>query len=94
MNIFSSLRVYAGKWEIKDSRNFTQDEINAVSQAVVVSSTYGSSVQFTMKSGGLTFIPLDQNSSLGVGELVDLSTAKLVTLSKSGEPDIFRVATE
>ena len=54
MNIFSNLRVYAGKWEVKSERSFTQDEINAVSFAVVVDSTYGSSVQFTMKNGGLT----------------------------------------
>ena len=92
MNIFSALRLYAGKWEVKSERNFSQDEINAVSHAVVVDSTYGSSVQFTMKNGGLTFIPLSQDSSLGIGEEVDLTKAKILTLSKSGEPDIFRVS--
>lgn len=92
MNIFSALRVYAGKWEIKSSRDFTADEINAVSHAVVVDSTYGASVQFTMKSGGLTFIPLSQDASLGIGEEVDLTKAKILTLSKSGEADIFRVS--
>ena len=91
MNIFSSLRIYAGKWEVKSERNFSQDEINAVSHAVVVS-TYGSSVQFTMKNGGLTFIPLSQDSSLGIGEEVDLTKAKILTLGKSGESDIFRVS--
>lgn len=93
MNIFSSLQVYAGKWSVKEERPFTPEEIAAVVQAVVVPSQYGNSVQFTMKSGGLTFIPLDQNSPLGTGELVDLTKAKLVTLSKSGEADIFRVST-
>ena len=92
MNIFSSLRVYAGKWEVKESRDFTPEEISAVIQAVVVPSQYGNSVQFTMAGGGLTFIPLDQNSTLGVGEVVDLTKAKLTTLSKSGENDIFRVS--
>ena len=91
MNIFNSLQVYAGKWSVKSSRDFTQEEINAVSQAVVVSSQYGNSVQFTMKSGGLTFIPLDQNCELGTGEVVDLSKCKLLTLEKSGESDIYRV---
>ena len=80
MNIFNSLRIYAGKWEVKSERNFSQDEINAVSHAVVVDSTYGSSVQFTMKNGGLTFIPLSQDSSLGIGEEVDLTKAKILTL--------------
>ena len=91
MNIFSSLRVYAGKWEVKSVRGFTEEEIEAVVQAVVVPSQYGNSVQFTMAGGGLTFIPLDQNSTLGSGEIVDLTKAKLTTLEKSGEADIYRV---
>ena len=45
-----------------------------------------------MVGGGLTFIPLDQNSTLGVGEVVDLTKAKLLTLGKSGENDIYRVS--
>ena len=91
MNIFSNLRVYAGKWSVKDVRNFTSEEIAQVVQAVVVASQYGNSVQFTMKSGGLTFIPLDQNSAKAVGEVIDLTKAKLTTLEKSGEADIYRV---
>lgn len=86
------MRVYAGKWEVKESRSFSEEEIKAVVQAVVVPSQYGNSVQFTMVGGGLTFIPLDQNSNLGSGELVDLTKAKLVTLCKSGENDIYRVS--
>ncbi len=92
MNIFNSLKVYAGKWEVKSTRDFTEEEIKAVVQAVVVPSQYGNSVQFTMAGDGLTFIPLDQNSTLGVGEVVDLNKAKLVTLCKSGENDICRVS--
>lgn len=91
MNIFNSLRIYAGKWTVKETRDFTDEEKAAISQAVVVPSKFGSSVQFTMTAGGITFIPLDQNSQLGTGELVDLNKAKLVTLSKSGKADIYRV---
>lgn len=91
MNIFSNLRVYAGKWSVKEVRDFTPGEIDQVIQAVVVPSQYGNSVQFTMKGGGLTYIPLDQNSNTGVGEVIDLSKAKLTTLCKSGEADIYRV---
>lgn len=91
MNIFSNLRVYAGKWSVKETRNFTAEEISQVSQAVVVPSQYGNSVQFTMKSDGLTYIPLDQNSDCAVGEVIDLTRAKLTTLGKSGEADIYRI---
>ena len=91
MNIFSSLRIYAGKWAVKASRGFNPEELEAISSATVVPSQYGSSVCFMMVGGGKTFIPLDQNSALGTGELVDLSKAELLTLTKEGEADIYRV---
>lgn len=90
-NIFSSLRVYAGKWNLKSSRAFSPEEIAAVSSAVVVASQYGNSVCFTMVGDGQTFIPLSNSSSKGVGESIDLASAKLLTLGKDGEADIFRV---
>ena len=90
-NIFSSLRVYAGKWNLKSSRAFSPEEVAAVASAVVVASQYGNSVCFSMVNGGQTFIPLSQNSAKAVGESIDLTTAKLLTLEKSGEADIFRV---
>ena len=90
-NIFSSLRVYAGKWNLKSSRAFSPEEVAAVASAVVVASQYGNSVCFTMVGGGQTFIPLSNSSSKTVGESIDLATARLLTLEKSGEADIFRV---
>jgi hypothetical protein len=91
MNIFSSLRVYAGKWAVKASRKFSEEEINAVDHASVVDSQYGSSVCFFMKGGGQTFIPLSTNSSLSVGDDVDLSKASLLTLERPGDADIYRI---
>jgi hypothetical protein len=92
MNIFSNLQVYAGKWAEKSRRNFSQEEINAVDNTVVVSSNYGLSVCFFMKSGGQTFIPLSNDATVGLGESVDLQKASLITLSKQGESDIIRVS--
>ena len=91
MNIFSSLRLYAGKWAVTASRVFNQEELAAINSATVVPSQYGNSVCFMMVSGGKTFIALDQSSTLGVGETVDLSKAELLTLAKEGEADIYRV---
>ena len=91
MNIFSALRIYAGKWNEKSSREFSSEEIGAVEKATVVDSQYGQSVCFLMKSGGQTYIPLDQNSSKATGDEVDLNAASLVTLEKQGEADIYRV---
>lgn len=92
MNIFASLQVYAGKWSVKSTRAFDAEEINAVKQAVVVPSQYGNSVMFTMVAGGQTYIPLAQDASVAVGEVIDLSKAQLLTLSKDGESDIVRVS--
>ena len=91
MNIFSNLRVYAGKWALKASRVFNQEELAAISSATVIPSNYGNSVCFMMVNGGKTFLPLDKSSALGVGENVDLNKAELLTLSKEGEADIYRV---
>ena len=91
MNIFAALRIYAGKWSEKNVRNFSDEEVAAVEVAKVVESQYGFSVCFMMKAGGQTYVPLDQNSSLGVGDSVDLTKAQLVTLQKQGEEDIYRV---
>ena len=91
MNIFSALRVYAGKWSEKAARDFSADEIAAVEQAKVVESNYGLSVCFFMKAGGQTYIPLDMNSSKGIDDIIDLTKAQLVTLQRPGEQDIYRV---
>lgn len=91
MNIFDKLRIYAGSWSVKSSRQFTADEVSAVKSAVVVDSQYGKSVCFFLNSGGQTYLPLSTNSTLEPGEMVDVSTAKIITLSKQGEADIERV---
>lgn len=91
MNIFSALRIYAGKWSEKEVRAFAPEEVAAVEKAEVVESQYGFSVCFFMKQGGQTYVPLDQNSNLGIGSIVDLTKAQLVTLQRPGEQDIYRV---
>ena len=91
MNIFSKLKQYAGKWQLKDSRKFSEEEIAAVERTEVVASQYGNSVCFFMKQGGMAFIPISKDSNLGVGESIDMQNAKLLTLSKQGEDDILRV---
>ena len=92
MIIFSTLRTYAGKWSVKSSRNFTEEEIAAVKSAAVVPSQYGNSVCFMMVGGGQTYIPLANDATVSVGESIDLTKAKLLTLEKEGESDINRVS--
>ena len=92
MNIFNALRVYAGKWQVKNTRNFTQEEIGAVKSASVVDSQYGLSVCFILWSGEQSYIPLDQNSTKSVGDPIDLSKAQLLILGREGDADIMRVS--
>jgi len=91
MNIFKGLQVYGGSWNVKDSRAFDAEEIEAVKSATIVSSEFGKSVCFLMKSGGQTYIPLSNQSSLEVGDSVDLTKAKVLTLQRDGNADINRI---
>lgn len=92
-NIFvgENVRVYAGKWSVKSSRGFTEAEINSVERTEIVPSNYGTSCCFFMKGGSRVYYPMSTNSSKGIGESIDLSTARILTLSKSGESDITRI---
>lgn len=91
MNIFAGLQVYGGSWSVTEERGFSPEEIAAVKRAEVVSSEYGNSVCFHMQSGGQTYIPLSNQSNLGVGDSVDLSKAKILTLHRDGNDDITRI---
>lgn len=91
MNIFNALKVYVGKWQVSNKRAFSDEEVNAVDTAKVVPSKHGLSVCFMMKSGGMTYIPLDQNSSLSEGDVINLKSAELITLHRDGDDDIYRV---
>jgi len=89
--IFDKLQTYGGSWQVTASRKFEADEIAAVKKAQVVASEYGNSVCFYMKSGGQTYIPLSTQSDLTVGDTVDLTAAKILTLHRDGSEDITRI---
>ena len=91
MNLFSNLKVYGGKWSEKSARKFTQEELALVDKAQVVDSQYGSSCCFFMKNGTTMYVPMSQDAKSGVGDMVDLSSAEIVTLEKQGEKDIQRI---
>ena len=91
MNIFEGLNVYGSKWNVVNSRSFAPEETALVKNAEVVSSYYGKSVCFFMVGGGQTYIPLSNQSALGVGDSVDLSKAKVLTLHRDGSDDITRI---
>lgn len=83
--------MYGGKWSVKSSRTFSQEELALVEKAQVVESQYGSSCCFFMKNGTTMFIPMSQDAKSDVGDMVDLQTAEILTLEKQGEVDITRI---
>lgn len=83
--------MYGGKWSVKSSRTFSQEELALVEKAQVVESQYGSSCCFFMKNGTTMFIPMSQDAKSDVGDMVDLQTAEIITLEKQGEVDITRI---
>lgn len=90
-NLFSSLRTYGGKWNLKSRRAFEQEEIDMVQDATVVESDYGLSCCFTMVSGVCSYIPMSNTANVKVGDTLDLTKASVLTLSKIGELDITRI---
>lgn len=91
MNLFSNLRVYGGKWSEKSIRKFTDYELSLVEKAKVVDSLYGSSCCFFMKNGTTMYVPMDKDAKSGIGDIINLQEAEIVTLSKEGENDITRI---
>ena len=83
--------VNSNGWRYNGTRLFNPDEVAAVKRTEVVASQYGNSLCIFMQSGGQTYIPLSQYSSLTVGDTIDMKTAKLITLCREGDDDIYRV---
>ena len=93
MSVFASLFAYAGKYEPKNEIVLTNEEIAEVKSAKIVESEYGLSVCFFMKAGCQKYIPVsrDYEDQVSIGDAVDLTKIKILTLSKEGAKDIKRV---
>lgn len=91
MSIFSSLRRYASGWSVKSTDSFSEEDIALVSRTEVVPSEYGMSVCFFFKAGGQSYMPVSRDSNIAIGQSVDLTKAKVLTLSQEGSADIQRI---
>lgn len=95
MNIFETLRVY-GSWTVSEARKFTDAEKAVIKGAVVTDHTFEDgrtvrSVCFMTKTGNKQYLTLSNDSTASVGEVVDMDSCELLTLSKQGERDVHRV---
>lgn len=78
-------------WKKRTERSLIKEETCRVIQTEVVESTYGKNVRFYLNDGNISEIPLLDPNAMSIGEVVDMSKAKLIALCKDGEADIFRV---
>lgn len=85
MNIFAGLQKYATRYEVKNIRDFNAEELAQISSAKVVASQYGMSVCFYMVEGGQTYVPVSRDSICQIGDAVDVTKAKILTLEKDGD---------
>lgn len=83
---------YYRGWKVTNKRPFTDEEIKQVKAALVVQTKAGYSVKFIFNDAwSKKYIPVDEKSNVSICEIIDLNTAMLLTLSKSGHDDIYRV---
>ena len=77
-------------WE-EEKIKFVLNDISAVTRAEVVNSQYGYSVRFYMNTGHKTYIPLSQNSSLCLGDTIDMNKAKILISFHKGKDNICEI---
>ena len=88
-SILAKLRTYNGKWNVASKEAFDAADIASIQSNEVVPSEYGLSVKLNRVGGQTSFIPVSNTSA--VGESVDLSKCFIITLSRSGDNDIYRI---
>lgn len=92
MGILSSLRTYRGKWSVSDRQKFDASELESIESNEVVPSEYGNSVRLNKKNGEVAFLPISNTSKdVNIGESVDLAKCFVLTLSRTGDDDIYRI---
>lgn len=90
MSIFASLKIYPDKWTVKDTVEFTAEEIAAVSSASIERGDFSYALCINFVAGGRSYIPLSPKSNLVPGDKVDIRNINIIILEKKGEKDIFR----
>lgn len=78
-------------WRVTHKRPFTDEEVKLVKVALVVQTKAGYYVRFIFNDWSKKYIPVDEKSNVSICEIIDLDKAMLLTLSKPGHDDIYRV---
>lgn len=91
MNVFMTLTQYGPKWNVTETRKFSEEEVAMTKASKVVESEYGLSLEITLINNNRVYIPLSNDAAATLGDNIDISKADLLTLEKEGEKPIQRV---
>ena len=92
MGLFTGRQVYAQKWTVKSVDAISEDDAAMFISTRVVPSEYGMSCKFNFKEGYSQYIPVSTEcNSLEIGECPNIKDLKVLTLSRPGDTDIYRI---
>ena len=81
---YGSRTIHGEKWNVVSKRHFNAEECATIKSVIVVDSKYGKSACFFIVTGGMMFIPLSNDCTRTVGEVLDMEKIELVTLERNG----------
>ena len=91
MGLFTNRQVYAQKWTVKSVSDISEEDAKLFTKGRIVPSEFGTSMEFTMVSGGLCFIPMDTECPHKVGDEYLPEELEVVILQRLGDADIERI---
>lgn len=91
MDFLSKLQVYASKWSVTSEDKLSKEDIKAIDEIEVVESEYGLSACFHLVNGGKSYMPLSRDTDASVGDTLDPKKVKVLTLSREGDDDIYKL---
>ena len=86
LNIFEGIGEYGIRWELVDSRPFSEKELSILTSCEVRASKFGISMCLHKTNGKVSFLPIDKDSSLNIGDTPDVKSIVLKKLKNVGEP--------
>ena len=91
MGLLDSLTTYAQSWSESAREKLSVAEVKTIDKIEVVTSEYGLSACFFMKTGGRKYMPLSRDVEAEEGDTIKAKDIEIITLSRDGDDDILRV---
>lgn len=83
-NIFEGRKEYGAKWDIVNTRRFSEEELAMVESATIEECNYGLCAKCLMVNGKVKYLNLGKFSNGNIGEKVNLKDARIITMERDG----------